>query len=185
MRFDTETYGGLAGEAKTLADRALKVSADGIGGPFNMMLKAPDTGALIMNLLDHFNGGHSRVDNLSRRLAVLVLARHAGARYARWTHRRRSLKAEEFTEAQIDAINLKICPDGISEKLVAVYEYVTALAAGSPTPAPTLEKLKGQMTEAEIVDLILLCGTYTTVAMLLNEADVALPAGEVDTLRRD
>lgn len=41
------------------------------------------------------------------------------------------------------------------------------------------------MSEPEITDLILFCGTYSTVAMILNEADVALPEGEDDTLARD
>ncbi|MCB1388765.1 MAG: hypothetical protein KDK12_06430 [Rhodobacteraceae bacterium] len=184
MRFELERYEALQGEAKALADRVLAVSSDGIGGPFNLLLKSPASGARIVDLLDHFNGGSSSLDALSRRLAVLVLARHAEARYAWWTHRRRALRAGEFTEAQIAAINDKQRPGGLSARLQAVHAYVVALTRGTPTPAPVLAALKAELTEAEVVDLILMCGTYTIVAMLLNEADVALPAGEEDTLRR-
>lgn len=185
MRFELETYDALGDEARALADRVLAVSADGIGGPFNMLLKSPATGARIVDLLDHFNGGFSQVDGLTRRLAVLILARAAGARYAWWTHCRRALKAGEFTQTQIDALNARTRPEGLEDRQSRVFDYVIALTAGTPTPPEALAALKAVMSEAEVVDLILFCGTYTTIAMVLNEADVALPEGEVDTLRRD
>jgi 4-carboxymuconolactone decarboxylase len=184
MRFDLERYDGLTGEAKALADRVLKVSSDGIGGPFNLLLKSPESGARIVDLLDHFNGGGSHLDAMTRRLAVLILARAAGARYAWWTHCRRALKAGEFSQGQLDALNAQQRPEGLDGRLMAVFAYVTALTRGTPTPAPVLAALKAQLSEPEVVDLILFCGTYTTIAMILNEADVALPEGEEDTLRR-
>ncbi|WP_176086137.1 carboxymuconolactone decarboxylase family protein [Martelella sp. HB161492] len=185
MRFEIETYDAQEGAAKALADRALGVSADGIGGPFNMLLKSPATGAKVMDLLDHFNGGGSHLDSRTRRLAVLILARKSGARYAWWTHRRRALAAGEFSPAQIAAINGKRLPEGLDERLVRVHAYVSALAAGTPTPEPVLKALKAVMSEAEIVDLIAFCGLYSMIAMILNEADVGLPEGEDDTLTRD
>ena len=185
MRFELEDYDDLSGEAKALADRALAVSADGIGGPFNVLLKAPASGARIMDLLDHFNGGGSLLDARTRRLAVLILARASGARYAWWTHRRRAVRAGEFTEAQIEAVNAGRMPEGLDARLSRVWDYVRALSRGTPTPADVLSALRDELGEAEVVDLILFCGTYTTVAMILNEADVALPDGEEDTLRRD
>lgn len=184
MRFDLETYDDLGPEARVLADRVLAVSSDGLGGPFNLLLKSPATGARIVDLLDHFNGGFSQVDGLTRRLAVLILARAAEARYAWWTHQRRALRGAEFTQEQIDAINAKRRPEGLDDKRNAVWEYVTALTRGTPTPASALAGVKALYSEAEVVDLILFCGTYTTIAMILNEADVALPEGEEDTLKR-
>lgn len=185
MRFELEQYDDLDGDAKPLADRVLAVSADGIGGPFNMLLKSPETGAKIVDLLDHFNGGLSQVDPLTRRLAVLILARAAGARYAWWTHQRRALRAGEFTQAQIDALNARQRPADLGDRLDAVFDYVHAIAKGTPTPDATLAALRDHLPEKAVVDLILFCGLYTTVAMILNEADVALPDGVLDTLRRD
>lgn len=185
MRFSQQTYDDLDAPARALADRVLAVSADGIGGPFNMLLKSPETGAKIVDLLDHFNGGFSQIDALTRRLAVLILARHAGARYAWWTHQRRALKARELSQSQIDALNHQTRPKGLGTRLDLVYDYVVALTQSTPTPAPTLAALRNVLNEGEVVDLILFCGTYTTIAMILNEADVALPRDEKDTLRRD
>lgn len=184
-RFELERYEDLGPAARALADRVLKVSSDEIGGPFNMLLKSPATGSQIVDLLDHFNGGHSNLDPLSRRLAVLILARRSGARYAWWTHRRRALAAQEFTEVQIAALNALERPEGLSPRLDCIYDYVEALTRGTPTSGKALSALKAVMSEPEITDLILFCGTYSTVAMILNEADVALPEGEDDTLARD
>jgi 4-carboxymuconolactone decarboxylase len=185
MRFDWTPYEATEGAARELADRVLAVSSDGIGGPFNLLVKSPETGAKIVDLLDHFNGGGSHLAAQARRLAVLILARHAGARYAWWTHRRRALAGAEFTEAQVAAVNARQMPQGLSPALIALYGYVVALTRGTPTPGPVLSSLRQQYSEAEVVDLLLFCGTYQMVAMLLNEADVALPAGEADTLNRD
>lgn len=185
MRFKLEQYEDLQGSAKDLADRVLQVSSDGLGGPFNLLLKSPVAGAIVVDMLDHFNGGFSHVDPLSRRLAVLILARHAGARYAWWTHRVRALKAAQFTQYQIDALNAQHRPEGLDARLTAVFDYVTELTRGTPTSDAAHAALRAQFCEVEVVDLILFCGLYSTIAMLLNEADVALPDGEADTLRRD
>lgn len=185
MRFKLDSFDELDPAALPLAERILEVSADGIGGPFNMLLKSPKTGALMINILDHFNGNFSHISPLMRRLAVLMLARNSRARYAWWTHQKRALKANEFTQIQIDAINNRIRPDGLGNELDRVYDYVNALIQGSPTPTATLEALRAVLDEETVVDLIVFCGTYTTVAMILNEADVGLPDGEVDTLGLD
>ncbi|SLN22638.1 hypothetical protein AQS8620_00616 [Aquimixticola soesokkakensis] len=184
-RFTLDTLADLPPEARPLAQRVLEVSSDGIGGPFNLLLKSPQSGAKIVDLLDHFNGGFSRIDSDSRRLAVLILARSAGARYAWWTHERRAIAAQQFSPDQIAALNNKQRPLGLTPRLNAVFDYVTALNRGTPTPAATLAALQSEMSEAEIVDLILFCGLYTTIALLLNEGDVALPEGAHDSLKRD
>lgn len=185
MRFKLETLNQLNTASQPLAERVLKVSSDGIGGPFNMLLKSPRTGSFFVDILDHFNGNFSHVPPLARRLAVLLLARNARSNYAWWSHHRRALSTKEFTENQIDAINERRKPEGLGEMLDAVYDYVNALTQGTPTPTHALTALRAVMDEATVVDLIVLCGTYTTVAMILNEADVKLPDGEINTLKND
>ncbi|MBL1421425.1 MAG: hypothetical protein COC24_013025 [Alphaproteobacteria bacterium] len=185
MRFKLETLDQLDTAAQPLAERVLKVSSDGIGGPFNMLLKSPQTGSLFVDMLDHFNGNFSHVPPLARRLTVLLLARNAHSSYAWWSHQRRALSAKEFTEGQINAINERRKPEGLGKMLDAVYDYVSALIQGTPTPGVTLTALRTVFDEATVVDLIVLCGTYTTVAMILNEADVKLPNNEINTLKND
>lgn len=179
-RFTFLPYEQTQGAARRLADRVLNVSSDGVGGPFNLLLKVPATGERIVDLLDHFNGGFSLVPARIRRLAQLTLARQSLASYAWWTHSRKALAAGEFTAEEIDAVAQQRCPASFDEPFIACWEYVRALSAGTPTPASVLQRVKAALGEPVVADLLLLCGTYQMVAMILNEAEVGVPPGEAD-----
>ena len=167
--------------ARPLAERVLRVSSDGLGGPFNLMLRSPAMGGRLMDLLQYFNDETRVLDPVCRRLAVLVLARRAGARYAWWTHSRRALKAGQLAPATIDALNRGQRPQGLAPKQAATVDFVVELTGGGVSDA-TFARMRALADEAEIVELIVFCGTYTTVAFLLNEGQVGIPEGETDTL---
>jgi 4-carboxymuconolactone decarboxylase len=180
-RFRRLELDDLPPEARPLAERVMRVSADGLGGPFNLMLRSPDMGDRLMDMLQYFNDETKLLDPVCRRLAVLVLARRAGARYAWWTHSRRALKAGQLTPETIDALNRGERPAGLTSKQAATVGFVVELTAGGVSD-PTFERLRSMADEAEIVELIVFCGTYTTVAFLLNEGRVPIPEGEKDAL---
>lgn len=181
-RFTKLAYGDLDPPARALADRVMSRSSDGIGGPFNMLLKSPVLGQRMVDLLDYFNEGQTLLPARCRRLAVLILARASGARYAWWSHSTKALDTGEFSAAQIAALNREKTPGGLDAETAATHDYVRAILNGTPTPEDALARLKAVFDEAVIVDLIVLCGTYATVANLLNEADVQLPESAEDTL---
>ena len=185
MRFSRLTPDDLDDAARVLAERVLQVSADGLGGPFNLMLRSPAMAVRLMAMLTYFNEDTQVLDPLCRRLAVLALAREAGAAYAWWTHRRRALARGEFPPAVIDAINRREVPPGLTAKQAATLAFAGEIARDGRSSDATHAALRAEMGEAEVVELIVLCGTYATVAMLLAEGEVGLPEGEVDTLIRD
>ena len=168
-------------EAQDLVQRVTKVSADGVGGPFNLMLRSPPMARRLMALLDYFNDETEVLEPLTRRLAVLILARRASARYAWWTHRRRALAMGQFDATTVDALNRGEKPAALSPRLSAVFDFVIAMT-GTGASDSAFAALRQHLDEAEVVELIGLCGTYTTIAYLLNEGGVLLPEGETDTL---
>ena len=184
MRFEKLEYEELEGKARELADDVLKVSSDGLGGPFNLLLRSGEMGTRMMSMLAYFNDETKILEPSCRRLAVLMLARKANAKYAWWTHCRRAFAGNQFDETQIDSLNHRKKPDGLTAKQGAVYDFVSELISGG-TKDSTFYALKEHAQEDEIVELIVFCGTYTTVAMLLNEGEVGIPDGEIDTLIYD
>jgi 4-carboxymuconolactone decarboxylase len=180
-RFRRLEMADLPAEAVPLAQRVMRVSADGLGGPFNLMLRSPAMGGRLMDLLQYFNDETKVLDPVCRRLAVLVLARRAGARYAWWTHSRRALKTGQLSPETLDALNRGERPQGLAEKQAATVDFVIELTGGGVS-GTAFARLRDLADEAEIVELIVFCGTYTTVAFLLNEGEVPVPAGEPDTL---
>lgn len=182
MRFARLGLDDLSDAARPLAERALAVSADGLGGPFNLMLRSPEMGARLMALLKYFNEETPILDHKCRRLTQLVLARRAGAAYAWWTHARRAVRGGEFSQAVIDALNRGERPTGLEAKQAAVVDFVIELALTAHVSDAAFEALRQQSSEAEIVELMVLCGTYTGIAYLLNVGEVGIPADAENTL---
>lgn len=178
QRFKSETLQSISPEAEALAERVLKVSSDGLGGPFNMLLKSPQTGSLVMNQLDHFNGGQSLLSAPCRRLVQLMIARSSNAQYAWWAHAEKAVDRKEFTQAQVNALDRQERPEGLSELLEAVYDYVSDLIERPMARLNRLQRLQRLMSEAEIVDLLVLFGLYRLVGTLLIEGGIGQPETE-------
>lgn len=172
----------LPAEASALVQKILSVSSHGLGGPFNLLLRSPAMARHFIDLLTYFNEDTVVLDPLCRRLAVLVVARHAGAGYAWWSHCRRALAHREFPQTVIDAIHAQRQPQGLTDKQAAVVTYVRELVRPGLTSQAAFAGIRRHMADDEIAELIALCGIYSAVALILRESETGVPAGEADTL---
>lgn len=169
--------------SEDVAEKILSVSSDGLGGPFNLLLRSPPMARRFIDLLTYFNEDTQVLDPPCRRLAVLVLSRHAGSSYAWWAHRRRAIANGEFPAEVIDAVNDRRAPGGLTEKQSAVVAFVQDLVEPGLTSRQHFYAVRRHLDDAELAELIAFCGTYTAVALILRESEVGLPEGEVDTLK--
>ena len=182
MRFERLELAELDGKARDLGEHVMAVSADGLGGPFNLMLRSPEAGQRLMEMLSYFNDKTKVLEPDCRRLVQLVLARRANAAYAWWTHARRAIRAGQFGQDVIDALNRGEMPESLSARQNAVVRFVAELSRSARVSDGTFEEMRRFADDVEIGELVILCGVYTTVAYLLNVSEAGIPAGEVDTL---
>ncbi|MFT3752509.1 MAG: hypothetical protein QM800_06410 [Paludibacter sp.] len=182
MRFRRLELDQIPAAGRPLAERVLRVSADGLGGPFNLMLRSPAMGNRLMDLMQYFNDETTVLEPRTRRLAVLILARISNARYAWWSHSRRALNNGEFPMSVIDSLNAGRIPDDLEPRHAVAARFVVELLRPAGASDATFHMLREYLEEPEVVELITFCGTYTTVAFLLREGQVGLPADAVDTL---
>ena len=71
-------YGDLSSDVKPLADDILKVSSAALGGPYNALLRSPDTARRAFDFLDYLRFKTS-VNKRLKEFAILIQARISNA----------------------------------------------------------------------------------------------------------
>ncbi len=118
-------------------------------GPFNALLRSPE---------------------------LAVNARFWESRYEWHAHRILALKAG-LDEPIADAIARKQRPATMKADEALVYDFCTALHHQHFVDDALFKRTVGMFGEAGVMDLVGVSGYYTLVSMVLNVADVPLPAG--------
>jgi 4-carboxymuconolactone decarboxylase len=146
-----------------------------VRGPFIPLLHNPKAADAVQRM-----GSFLRFDGTLpgalRELAILVVARHWTAQYEWFAHHRIAL--EEGLDPNIcDAIANGQRPEFNNPSLEVVYELVTELHQEHQISAATFKAALDAIGEAGVVELIVLCGHYNTISMVLNGFEVEVPGG--------
>lgn len=109
-------------------------------------------------------------------MAILLVARHWGASYEWYAHKRMALDAG-LDPAVVEAI-LARKPPALPAEAMAIYDYAATLLEKRNVSLAQHEAMVTQWGTRGVVDLVALLGYYTLVSMTLNAFDVGLPPGE-------
>lgn len=177
MRRDQLTPAGKAVWDNVVATRGDHVVSDdgALTGPFNAMVHAPDTGGPLSSLGAALRFGSS----LGRRLtevAVLTVASRWQAEFE-WSAHARLAREAGVPDSVVNAIGAGEEPvfAADDERIVhtTAHELITS---GHLTPA-SYAAARELLGDTGIVELVALCGYYTTISFLLNAFEVPPPAG--------
>lgn len=177
-----QLYDAIAGDARRNAARTFKMTADNgaLGGPFNVLLYAPQVGEAIQQLGAALRFDSSLPGHL-RELAILMVAQRWRANYEWYAHAPIAAR-EGLDEATIEAIKTGKAPDDATgkagEDVKIVCRFVTELTGTRRVSAVTYSLAKALLGEPGLVELIALVGYYSLIAGLLNTFEVAVPDGE-------
>jgi 4-carboxymuconolactone decarboxylase len=130
----------------------------GLRGPFAALLRSPELADRLQKVGAYVRFESSLAPRLNE-LAILVTARHWGAQFEWWAHRRLAEEAGLATRIA-DAIAAGRRPRGMSADEAAVWEAALA-----------------RFGERGVIDLIGTCGYYALVSMVLNATHHPLPDG--------
>ena len=148
----------------------------GVRGPFNALLRSPELADRVQRVGEYLRFNTSLPPRLNE-LAILVNARFWGSKYEWWAHRPLALKAG-LAPAIADALAQNRRPDDMQPDEALVYEFCTALHTEHAIDDALFARAVALLGEGGVIDLIGVSGYYTLVSMVLNVADVPLPAGE-------
>jgi 4-carboxymuconolactone decarboxylase len=146
-----------------------------VRGPFNVLLRSPELMSPVQKVGEYlrFRCG---LDRRVAEMATLVAARHWAQSYEWSSHYPLALKAglkPEIAKAIADGRR----PAGMAQDEEVVYDLLTEALQNRRVADGTYERGLKQFGERNLVDLLVIAGYYSMLAILLNVAQTEIPEG--------
>jgi 4-carboxymuconolactone decarboxylase len=174
-RFPELTPAQLDDQQRPIADRILKFSRIGIGGPYHIMLRSPKAAEQVINLMDYLRF-QSSVPNRLKEFSIMIQGRMWRSQVEWATHYQPALKAG-VSEETLAELKKKTRPASMQPDEAAVYDFCTELYTKHSVSDATYGRLHQYLNDQQIVDLTLLQGLYVTAASVMAMANQGLPPG--------
>ncbi|MPZ56585.1 MAG: hypothetical protein GEU91_08835 [Rhizobiales bacterium] len=164
---------------KKYYDRAVKPgghSIVGLRGPAGIRLYSPKSLAHSQGLNQYlrFEAGFTPA---IREIAILATAREMDSQFEWTAHEPEALK-EGVAPAVIDIIKHRKSTDGLGETETVVIELGRQIFRDCKVAPDLFARAKALFGPNQLVDLVLLMGTYAGTAALLTAFDMQLPPGQ-------
>jgi 4-carboxymuconolactone decarboxylase len=175
-RFRQLTMRQLDDGQRPLGEAIMRISAVGIAGPYNPMLRSPVFGQRLFDLLDYLRW-HSSVPMRLNEFAILITARLWRSQVMWYAHDPLAVQAG-LSPNIITDLKANRRPAAMREDEAAVYDFVMELSTQHAVADETFARAKTVLGEQQVVDLTGVTGTYVSVAMLLAIAQEGVPPGK-------
>jgi len=180
-RFPQLTLEQLSEQQRPLGEQILKVSSVGLGGPYNPLLRSPVMGDRMFQLLDYLRFKTSVPRRLNE-FAILIQSRLLTSQVEWYAHYPLAIKAG-LSEAVAADLKLGKRPAAMKPDEAVVYDFCMELSTKHAVSDALFVKAKETLGEQQLVDLVVVSGTYITLAMLLSAAEEGVPAGKQPPLQ--
>jgi 4-carboxymuconolactone decarboxylase len=179
-RFSQLAPDQLTEAQKKVAERILKVSSAGLGGPYSMLLRSPTLAARYLGMTDYLRFETSLPHRLNE-LAILIEARLWDAQYEWWAHYPIALKAG-VPEAVANDLKEGRRPATMKPDEEAVYDVCIELLRDRHLTDATFRRAKEMLGEQQLVDLVAVAGFYVMVSSVIIAGEIGIPNGDAPPL---
>ena len=174
-RFSKFEMEQLNEQQKRVAERIMKVSSAGLGGPYSILLRSPVLAERYLGMTDYLRFETSLPHRLNE-LAILIEARLWDAQYEWWAHHPIAMRAGVSPEVA-EAIRNGLRPSTMKEDEEVVYDVCIELLRDRNLTDATFERAKKVLGEQPSIDLIAVAGFYVMVSSVLIAGRVGIPDG--------
>ena len=174
-RFPQLTMDQLDDGQRPLGEQIMKVSAVGLGGPYNSLLRSPVLGQRMFDLL-HYLRWETSVPLKLNEFAILIVGRQWRSQIEWFAHAPLAIKAG-LAPAIVAELKANRRPQNMPPEESVVFDFVTELTTRHAVSDETFNRAKDLLGEQQVVDLTAVAGTYITLAMILAMAEQGLPPG--------
>jgi 4-carboxymuconolactone decarboxylase len=150
-------------------------------GPFIALLRSPELLSAVQKVGEYLRY-QCRLDRRVMEFATLIAARYWTQQYEWIAHYGHAMTAG-LKPAIADAIAEGRRPAGMAEDEEIAYDLLTENLNNKSVSDPTYARAVAKFGEGGVVDLIALAGYYLLLAMVMNMARTALPAGKEPPLK--
>ena len=161
---------------KRVHDQIIAGKRGRFGGPFELLILAPEICGLASQLGEHLRWGTSLPDRLSE-LAIITTARFWRAQYEWYAHAPLAEKAG-VPSAAIEAIRTDGTPMFTVKDEALVHRICGEIFRTQRLSDESFSQAVATLGETGLVEVIGIIGYYTLIANTLNVFQVGLPAGE-------
>jgi 4-carboxymuconolactone decarboxylase len=162
-------------EQKAVVDEIVAGKRGRFGGPFQILIRAPEVCKHLGRLGEYLRWGSSLPPALSE-LAICLTARHIRANYEWHAHAPLAVEGG-VPAAAIEAIRTGAAPHLADKDQALVYKLVTELIETKRLSDASFAEGIAAFGEQGIVELGTIIGYYTAIGNALNMFEVGLPAG--------
>jgi 4-carboxymuconolactone decarboxylase len=160
---------------KPVVARLAKSVRNGLGGPFDIMLRSPDMAHGMVELFEYYRF-RSKLPLRLKEFAILTLAREWTAQFEWFAHQPAARNAG-LADAVIEDLRLGKRPVAMKVDETVIYDFAIALIRDHEVSDPVFVRARDLLGDEQLVDLITLIGEYMKVALLLNVGRVGVPEG--------
>jgi 4-carboxymuconolactone decarboxylase len=151
------------------------VSTGQFPGPYDFLLRSPELAVRWRQYAEYVRFETSLPLRLNE-FAILIQARYWTAQFEWWAHHPLALR-EGLAESVAEDLRHGRRPREMKADEAAVYDFCVELMQDRVVSDAVLERLRAQLSEQQVVDLVAVTGFYATVSMILNTVDAAIPDG--------
>jgi 4-carboxymuconolactone decarboxylase len=181
LRFPPIADADLTPAQRAIVEEIAAGPRGGVRGPFVALLHQPPLAKHLQALGEHLRFG-TKLSNDLIEIAVLVTAQRWRCRHE-WIPHARLARIAGVDEAIIAAIDADLPPPGLTPAQTVVLRFAKETHdEGAPCDA-TFEAALALFGRDGVLDLLVLCGYYATLAMVLNTAKGPLPPDAAPPLR--
>jgi 4-carboxymuconolactone decarboxylase len=174
-RFPPLQWAEMSEAQKEMTRNILAGPRTSLGGPFNVMLRAPAMGDLAQELGAQVRFSSGLAAPL-REMAILMAARHWTSHYEWYAHKSAALAAGLSPDI-VAAIAAGERPRAMQESEAALHRFCSELLETKRVGDETFTAAKGAFGEQGVAEIIFTLGYYSMVSMLLNVDEHPLPDG--------
>jgi 4-carboxymuconolactone decarboxylase len=180
-RFPPLQWAEMSEAQKEMTRNILDGPRTSLGGPFNVMLRAPAMGDLAQELGAQVRFASGLAAPL-REMAILMAARHWTSHYEWYAHKSAALSAGLSADI-VAAIAAGERPRTMQPSEAALHRFCSELLEQKRVSDETFAAAKAAFGEQGVAEIIFTLGYYSMVSMALNVDEHPLPDGVAPELR--
>ena len=161
---------------KEVAARISDGPRGGIRGPFIALLHNPELTDVIQQVGEYLRF-RSTLSPALIELAILLVARRWTCQYEWFAHERIARTKTDLPDGIIRAIQRNEIPHDMTDDQRVVHDFVVGTFRCGAAPGPVYDEAVARFGRAGVLDLVALCGYYTTIAFVLNTGEIVPPDG--------
>ncbi|MDP9055621.1 MAG: carboxymuconolactone decarboxylase family protein [Acidobacteriota bacterium] len=177
-RFAQLTLEETAGEQRALAERMMKETRAGLGGPWNVMLRSPGMADGVLDLYNYYRRKTSLTPQQIE-FGIMITAREWNAKYEWFAHYPHAMAAG-ISPAILADLRIGKRPPAMSAEQSAEYDFTTELLRRHEVSDATFRRGYDALGQKGVVDLTGLVGTYITIGALINISQVPVKVASKD-----